>query len=396
MTHLADPNDIPTSTFMGDPNLQVRLSDAATYMECGLSLTTGLGPIERKIVSKYTLSTHAIRDQNSSSLLAAKGPPGTGKSTLLVVTHGFSYRPRLFSAKNKTLAVFRDELAACHEGTAIIEEADALWRDASVENLLLGRCQRGTATAGKKVKTGDDWIDDKKPMFGATILHRRNPFSDVALNARSITVRTRFDPSRDYEAVSALRLPESELSEEGWEEWWAKAAWWAVEGRKLVTDLTFKLPTLKCPIGIAPRVFDTYAPLVATAQLCGDDEFLQEIMPRLQRDTEQLKGDQSTEFDGQVVRALIQRLCNGQGGSLNLSQNVALKDIAGAIYDAERTPVRPHQVGAALRDLGFKTKESHGLTKIVCITPATLIVACDEVGYEGEEIIKLRNEIQNR
>ena len=118
-------------------------------------------------------------------------------------------------------------------------------------------------------------------------------------------------------------------------------------------------------------------------------------MVRLRRDTTQLQEDQSVEMTGQVMRAFISILC-GTDGRFNFTRSVLLKDVADSVSKVEQKVVKSHQVGEILRDLNFQTKERRGYTTVVNISPATLIAACDEVGYKGEEIAQLRNEVEQR
>jgi hypothetical protein len=52
--------------------------------------------------------------------------------------------------------------------------------------------------------------------------------------------------------------------------------------------------------------------------------------------------------------------------------------------------MRPRQVGTVARELGFKAKESHGVT-VVLPTAASLLKASAEVGYEDDVIAELRS-----
>ncbi len=285
-----------------------------------------------------------------------------GKSATLNVIATFAYQPRRFNLRGKTLPVVRDELEASYQGTAIIEEADQGWKDElTFERLLSDRYHRQSAETGLKEKSGDKWVSTTKRTFGATVLHRRITFNDAALDGRSITIRFRFDSTRQYVEVSDDRQP------------------WLVEGRELIKNLVFVPIAIDQLQGVAPRIFNTYRPLFVIAKLCGDEGFAQLILESLLVDTAQLKEDQSVEPDGLVLRAVISLVFLGSAARF---ANIKFSDIASWIWENHRVSLQPKKIGALAREeLGFTTTESHGLT-VVVPTPASLLKACRECGYE--------------
>ena len=89
--------------------------------------STGLKERERKLVVYWTVATHALPHVDTFPLLSLNGKMGTGKSQTEKIIARFAHRSRSFSLRGRTLPAIRDELAACYEGTAIIEEADHAW-----------------------------------------------------------------------------------------------------------------------------------------------------------------------------------------------------------------------------------------------------------------------------
>jgi hypothetical protein len=335
-------------------------------MDEALSLVCGLAARDRERVTYYTLATHAVESLDTFPLLVFKGPMGCGKSQALKVAHAFAHKAGAISLPSMTLPTVRDELAACHNGTAIIEEADQGWKDAAtLEQMLSNRYQRATAKASLKQSRSDgNWDTAHRELFGATILHRRQPFADAALNGRSVIVPFHADHNRTY--AKAEGLPQLE------------------RGRQLVREFTFQLPAVEQPPNIAARVFDTYRPLVAASVACGDGGFLASIMRFLETETLSLKEAQSIEPEGLVLRALI--ACMSVGGRLNFTTYVPFRDLADFIWQNYHFPLRHQQIGTIARDLGFQTKESHGVTKVVP-KAATLLRACAELGYDDDEAI---------
>jgi hypothetical protein len=276
-------------------SVEYRLRRVAELMNEILASSTGLADRDRKVATYYTLSTHSLPHVNTFPILGVVGKMGTGKSQTLKIIGKFAHRPHSFSLRAVTLPAFRDELAKCDCGTAIIEEADHAWRDSemSFERLLSDRYQRDSAKAALKQKSGDNWASVNKPYFGATVLHRRMPFNDAALDGRTITLQFKADHSRKYEQVS-------------------DDAPWLGECYELTRELTFKPGAVEQPSGVAARIFDSYRIILSTASICGDEKFLGQILPRLNLQTAELKEAQAAEPDGLVLRAILGVL-NGSG-----------------------------------------------------------------------------------
>ena len=336
-----------------------------------LRRTTGLGEIERKLIAFYTLATYGLDSAQRFPLLVLKGPMGTGKSKTMRVIKSFACRANAFSLRSMTLPTFRDELVACHEGTAVIEEADQGWKDdQTFERMLSDRYGRVSAeTALKKYAGRNSYVTKKYLCFGASVLHRRTPFADTALNGRSIFIRFRANHERTYEEFHEDQEIVQYSSER-------------------LRDFEFVLPKILSPVGIAGRILDTYEPILAVAQMCKDTHFLNDILFRLQLETEQLKEAQSIEPVGIVLRALVEQLSR-PGATFDFRKYPRISNLVSVIWESHRMQMKPHQVAEALRDLGFKTKNSHGYT-VVVPEPMALLNACSECGYQDDAVLGLQ------
>lgn len=225
-----------------------KISTAASLMQRSLSESTGLREREQKLVVYYALATHALPTLDTFPLLVLLGKMGTGKSQALKIVENFSHRPLCMSLRGMTGPAIRDKFAEGYEGTAIIEEADAAWKDtdSSFEHMLSDRYQRNSAKASHKKRTNNkDWDLVTKAYFGATVLHRRVSFVDAALDGRSVSVRFRPDHSRLYRDFDAEDP-------------------WNLEGNALLTEVTLVLPAVEKAPGIAARVFNSYKPLLGS------------------------------------------------------------------------------------------------------------------------------------
>jgi hypothetical protein len=347
-----------------------KLAGAAALMQKALTESTGLKGLQQKMVTYWTMATHSLPYVNTFPLLALVGKMGTGKTQALSVVGNFARKPVALSLRGMTTPTIRDKFAESNNGTAIIEEADFAWRDADTtfERLLSDRYQRGSAKASHKMKSGDkNWTTVTKEYFGATVLHRRIPFRDAALDGRTVCARTRPDHTRQYLEFRAEDP-------------------WNVEGKKLVSGLTFEPQVIEQPKTVAARVFDTYRPLLSAAKICNDNDFAEQLITKLLQETLELKEAQSSEPDSLVLQAIVEAVFVD---GITEFRNLRFSMLAKSVWDNHRFALSPRQIGPIARDLGFETKTSHGTT-VVVPTPATLLKACDECDYADEGIEEFR------
>jgi hypothetical protein len=123
-------------------------------MDRSLSEATGLNAKGRRILTYWTLGTHALEKCEYYPLLALLGKLGCGKSQTLQIIANFARSPVGISLRGTTLAMLRDRLIVARDGTAVIEEADNAWHDpdASFERLLSDRYSRSSAEVAFKVQ----------------------------------------------------------------------------------------------------------------------------------------------------------------------------------------------------------------------------------------------------
>jgi hypothetical protein len=353
--------------------IENKLAPAASLMQRALSESTGLRERDGRVVVYWTLATHALQYLNTFPTLVLLGKMGTGKSQTLKIIDNFGFRSARMSLRGMTGPAIRDKFADCYEGTAVVEEADAAWKDgdSNFERLISDRYQRDSAEESHKVKSGDkDWRTATKKYFGATALHRRIAFVDPALDGRSVFVRSRPDHTRQYREYD-----ENDP--------------WNAEGRELIREVTFKLPDIEKPDGVAARVFNSYTPLLGVAKLCGDSDFEKQTLSRLLQDTLELKEAQSSEPDGLVLRAIVEVVFSCGSPEFN---NIKFSVLSELIWKNHRLTITPRQIGPIARELGFSTKTSHGATVLVP-TPATLLRACQECEYTDEAVGELRQDL---
>jgi hypothetical protein len=351
-----------------------KLVIAASHIQRALFESVGLREREGKLVVYWTLATHALQHLNTFPVLVLLGKMGTGKSQTLKIIHNFAFRSVRMSLRGMTGPAIRDKFASCYEGTAIVEEADAAWKDSdsNFERLISDRYQRDTAEASLKERSGDkNWRIVTKEYFGATVLHRRMHFVDPALDGRSVIVRSRPDHTRQYREFDEHDP-------------------WNVEGKEVIREVTFELPDIKKTDGVAARVFNSYKPLLGVAKVCGDSDFEQQTVARLLlQGTLELKEAQASEPDGLVLRAIVEVVF--QSGAPQFD-NIRFGGLSDVIWKNHHLTLTPRQIGPIVRELGFETRASHGVT-VVVPTAASLLRACDECDYSDEAIEELRKQV---
>lgn len=332
---------------------------------------SGLEEFEERVCSYYCLSTWLVDQINPFSMLAVLGPNGTGKTQLLKAFSRVAYQTYGFTASQITTPTLRDELGKAHEGTAIIEEADETKCD--LEAYLNLRYLRETAIAAKKVPAGmGHWKTVYVPFFGATILHKRIPFKDPAVEGRSILVGTVRNEDREY--IYAENLKEELVNST------------KIEQAKLKTSV--KLPPLsevKTPEDIAPRVADSYRPIIALATVAEDNDFLSLLWERLHTVSESLRDGQSYEAGPIVVQALIHALSKDDN---LIIRNVKLEgDLVRIIQYEFGRNLNSRQIAKILRNYGFKLKRIGGPYSVIPDIK-TLVKVCRTIGIEDELVEK--------
>lgn len=337
---------------------------------------SGLRDFEGLICSYYCLATWFVKHINPFPLLNVTGPNGTGKTSLLAVFNRLAFQPHMFTAKGMSGPVFRDELGEVHEGTAIIDECDSDKDD--VEALLMMRYLRETAVAYKKVPADvAGWKTVEIPIFGPSIIHKRLPFKDPALEGRSISISTVPNMSQKY--IRDIDLDDNLING------------FRVQQMDILESTTFS-QNCEVPEGVAPRIADSYRPLINLASIARDEEFLKELWIRLKEATQNLKDGQSYEPGPIVVQALISALT--KNGNLAI-KNVKLEGELVRIiqYDFGHNLNSP-QIARILRGYGFTLKRIGGPYSVIPDIN-TLVKVCKAIGIEDEAVEKAAQKLVN-
>jgi len=327
---------------------------------------SGLPDFEERLASYYCLSTWFLDQINPFPILNVTGTNGTGKSSLLAAFRQLAFQPYGFTAMEMSGPTIRDELGKAHNGTAIIDEADSAKDD--IESYLSLRYMRETAVCAKKIPAGGGiWNTTYIHIYGPSIIHKRVPFRDPALEGRSITINTVPDMSRSYDRIENLGEQAKEV---------------VLEQAGLKASV--KLPgNVKIPQDIAPRVVDSYRPLITLATIGEDKEFLDSMWVRLVEATQILKDGQSYEPGPIVVQALLRALTKNEEIEI---RNVKIEgDLLRIIQYEFGFNLNSRQVAKILRGYGFELRRIGGPFSVIPDIN-TLVRVCQTIGIEDDAL----------
>jgi hypothetical protein len=185
---------------------------------------TGLTQEEAKTVVYWALATHGLDVLDIFALLALYGKPGTGKSTILQIIS------KLVDAEflsTTTPAAFRDQLAK--HRIVLIEEGDSV-----NEELILKRYSKQSSVVEIKDPSNIGYLPVSGSIYGATVLHKRYSFEELALQSRCITIETKGDKIRS-DAKDFCTIPLDDTDKDGlkevWDDAWSRFSHYQVSGR---------------------------------------------------------------------------------------------------------------------------------------------------------------------
>ncbi len=315
---------------------------------CGLDLN------QAKTVKHWATATHGLEKLEIMPILVISGPYSSGKSTLISLIEKMCYQPRPLDGE-MSKAELRDKLEV--NTTALIEEADKV-----DEQLILKRYAR--QTSGTSVKRGSGslgWTSKEMKLFGGTVLHRRIPFKDPAVDSRSIFIKTVYKPGN----YVTSKLDGSDLATIAAKVDWSK-----------------KIPVIQSLDG---RAVDTWMPLFQAAVACNDTEWIAYGIGEVMKTIKNLKEGQGYEPNQVVVSKLIALAY--EESLVQFKDRVALRAIEKGLKD-DGVSLTSWQVGKILRELGFEVKTVGGTRYTIVNTPHLLDVA-KQLGIDDEVLKKM-------
>ena len=339
----------------------------AGFIARTIQQVSGLDNCSALVASYYCLATWFLPRLDPFPILMIIGPNGTGKTQFLRLMGRIACRPKQFTGTRISGPALRDELAEAHEGTAIVDEADD---SNDLEAYLSLRYTRSTAVCVVKrpLTDGKAWEQVQIPIFGASIVHKRVPFRDPALDGRSVTIHTVPNLSTRYVKPDDI---EPEL---------VGAIVQMAEDIGKSTDLPggFDIPE-----GFAQRVVDNYKPLISLALVGNDTEFLDDLWAKLRHDSVNLREGQNYEPGPIVVQALISALM--KNGQLLVNKVKIEGTLTRIIQQDFGHALGNRQIAQILRGYGFEVKRIGGPNWVIP-NVERLYIVCRSIGLEDDAV----------
>ena len=338
------------------------------------SASCGADELELKKAAYYAAQTYRVKEAKLFAPLKVEGDTATGKSRLLESAKAICYEPQSMSAEGISAPALKSKLSECYEGTAIIEEGDDLKEDSGCESALMMRFDRNIAFWRKMEPTkAGKWVEQVYPLFGATIIHRRYPFGDPALESRAIPLRTKKNKERSPVSYHDPISRDSGLA-------------------KMIRE-EFSVPLLNLPrrvtspsnLHLEARVIDAYKPLLILAEVVHDITFLEYLWAEVELVSRILRDGQSFEVGALILRGFIAEMAKSD--SLDFKSPVQVALIRPRLLRDFGRSVSSHQISATLRKFGFRDSNISGYPHY-WPDPTILEQACETTGINDETVQK--------
>jgi len=361
-------------TLQKERRVKEKIKEAIDQMVTMLEIVSGADKFQLRTAGYYAATTWHLGEFDRFPYLVFYGGSGVGKSELMKATSYFCYSPVLINASTETAKVIREKFDQAKDGTAVMEEFGDSTLGEDIYNYLNGRYARATGTASKMSPTGyGGWLPKQYITFGATLIHRLEHFKQPTLQNRSIWLYILYNPGSYAKATDIEGLTGDIVN--------------VLEETRWVTlPANYKTPKL------APRVVDTYDPILRLANYIGDKEYLEEVNKHMQLADAAFKDGQTYQPKSLVLRGLIASLTVGDpagGEMLDITKSVKVSDITETIRRNYQQGLTTRQANQYLDEMKFTVRPSGGYPKVMAITIPQLTKACMEQGIRDDLVVKL-------
>ena len=293
--------------------------------------TTGLDENQAKTVVYYALITHGMDKLEKAPVLMLYGPYGSGKSTLMDLLATLVCNPRALDGK-VSKAGLRDALKP--DTTALIDEADGIY-----ERWFENRYSRKASHLEVKRERSTGWKQEPLFLFGATVLARRKPLREAAIQSRSVIVRTK------YQADGVAPYRDDDFA--GY--------------RDVLQDLAAQVPWESVSGSQGSRIADTWAPLLCVATWLEDEAWEECARKQMEKASAELRLGQEDEPTEAVFQALLTLALEGGEGApaSDPKDRILIGDVKKRLAD-DGQKLTSWQVGGIVRELGLDARKAGG------------------------------------
>jgi hypothetical protein len=336
-----------------------------------LDRVSSLNENEAKLCVYYCMLTHKIGGLNVFPIMTIYGEHISGKSSIMkvmaqLVNHPVpDITPHLPDLKNwgglkgsDSEPVLRREVG--FETTAFIEEGDGLYK--RKERLVADRFSRQTGTARVMEAQLIGWNKSAIPIFGATIIHKRETYRDPATSSRSIFIMTKQQGDREHSTTI--------FSEEERMQFYNMA-------RSI--DI-FSLPT-------NTRAHELWYPLIGLATNIDDVAWCDWAIEQVQKRAERQTAGGDIDPQRAVILGILNVAVKEDGdGNLTFQENkYDLPKIKSAVEGNLNTYMSLEQIRQTLELMGFEIRKRRGVNRVL-VTADKLRQVCVDFGIDDEAV----------
>ncbi|MFC2045595.1 hypothetical protein ACFLUH_02845 [Chloroflexota bacterium] len=276
---------------------------------------SGLTENQAKTAIYYAIVTWLYNELDFIPILEFRGNSGTGKSEAIRLLGELVANSKNIQGKTYSEIGYR-----LHQvNTAIIEEGD--FTQERTEELLRDRCTKQLAV--QTIHLPPDQTRYDIYYFGATIIHKREPFTDTAIRNRTITIKTRRKPG-NYNRTNISNDAIKEIAEQ----------------------IKKQMPKVQT----SDRVSDTWKPLTMVATFLNDTEWLEYEGQEMIKATRSLAMGDQYEPEDILLKAVI--ACS----DIEFKKNIKLVNLKRTVREHFDLKWSSQRIHAMLGDLGFQFK----------------------------------------
>jgi hypothetical protein len=175
--------------------------------------------------------------------------------------------------------------------------------------------------------------------WGATILHKRDSFNDLATRNRSIIVKT----ERKQGFWEVTNVDKSTFEE---------------IAKTIEPDSSFVFEEILLEKKVSSRTLDIWRPIIKVAEACGDRDYLEECKEMLKRELLKVIADDEplTVAKQALISAyyLKDKIQDDEDRKPDYTKNIKLSEVVNACEDKVLVKMSSQKMRANLRELGYQ------------------------------------------